>query len=58
MHNHPSGNVEPSKEDVDITNRLLEVGKIIGIEIIDHVIIGKNGYFSFKIEEMLKGGVG
>jgi len=58
VHNHPSGNVEPSGEDIAITNRLLEIGKIVGIEVIDHLIISKNGYFSFKTEEMLKGGVG
>ena len=48
IHNHPSGNVEPSKEDINITNRLIECGKIIGIEIIDHIIIGDGIYFSFK----------
>lgn len=53
VHNHPSGNVEPSKEDIAITQRLIEVGRIIGIEVIDHIIIGKNGYFSFQAEGML-----
>lgn len=48
IHNHPSGNVEPSTEDINITNRLIECGKIIGIEIIDHIIIGDGIYFSFK----------
>src|SRR3989304_6358416 len=42
VDNHPSGNVEPSKEDIAITQRLIEVGRIIGIEVIDHIIIGKN----------------
>ena len=56
VHNHPSGNVEPSKEDIAITQRLMEVGKIVGIEVIDHIIIGKNGYFSFQAEGILKGG--
>lgn len=56
VHNHPSGNTEPSKEDIAITQRLVEVGKIVGIEVIDHIIIGKNGYFSFQAEGMLKGG--
>ena len=55
VHNHPSGNIDPSKEDIAITNRLLEVGKIVGIEVIDHVIVGKDGYFSFQAEGMLKG---
>ena len=49
-HNHPSGNVEPSTEDIEITNRLKSAGKIIGIEIIDHIIITKNGFYSFLEE--------
>lgn len=52
LHNHPSGNCEPSKEDKNITNRLKESGEIIGIEVIDHIIIGDGIYFSFK-ENML-----
>lgn len=56
VHNHPSGNIDPSKEDIAITNRLLEVGKMVGIEVIDHVIVGKDGCFSFQAEGMLKGG--
>lgn len=47
-HNHPSGDPLPSKEDIDITQRLKEAGKIIGIDIIDHVIIGDNRYISLK----------
>jgi len=47
-HNHPSGDPAPSKEDIDITRRLIEAGRIMGIEIIDHVIIGENTYCSFK----------
>jgi len=39
-HNHPSGDAEPSEEDINITRRLIEAGKIIGIEVLDHVIIG------------------
>ena len=39
-HNHPSGDPEPSEEDIGITRRLIEAGKIIGIEVLDHVIIG------------------
>ena len=52
LHNHPSGNTEPSKEDKNITNRLKDCGEIIGIEVIDHIIIGDGVYFSFK-ENML-----
>jgi DNA repair protein RadC len=47
-HNHPSGDPEPSEDDVTITKRLIEAGKILGIEVIDHIIIAKNGFFSFK----------
>lgn len=52
LHNHPSGEPEPSHEDIILTNRLDEAGKILGIRVLDHVIIG-NSYFSFKEEGML-----
>ena len=48
IHNHPSGSVEPSKEDKNITTRLIKCGEIIGIEVIDHIIIGDGVYYSFK----------
>ena len=47
-HNHPSGDPTPSKEDIELTKALCESGKIIGIPILDHVIIGQNQYYSFK----------
>jgi DNA repair protein RadC len=47
VHNHPSGNVLPSKQDLDITKSLQEVGSILGIKIVDHIIVGKNNYYSF-----------
>lgn len=47
-HNHPSGNPEPSIEDISITKRLVEAGQIMGIEIIDHIIIGDNVWISLK----------
>ncbi len=47
-HNHPSGDPEPSEDDLTMTKRLIEAGKILGIEVTDHVIISKNGFFSFK----------
>ncbi len=52
-HNHPSGDSEPSEDDLTITKRLREAGKIFGIEVIDHIIISKNGYFSFKEKGLL-----
>ena len=47
-HNHPSGDPEPSEDDLKITNKLVDSGKILGIEVIDHIIIGKNNFCSFK----------
>lgn len=54
MHNHPSGVVEPSSTDIDLTNQLLEVSKIMGIPILDHIIIGKNDYYSFLDNDLLR----
>lgn len=48
VHNHPSGYIEPSKEDLNITLRLHEAGEIIGIPLLDHIIVGVRGYYSFK----------
>lgn len=53
VHNHPSGHTDPSKEDINITKRLYEVGQLIGIPLIDHIIIGKEKYYSFKEENQL-----
>ena len=47
-HNHPSGDPNPSKEDINITIRLKECGRIMGIELLDHIIIGNNKYVSLK----------
>lgn len=47
-HNHPSGDPTPSKEDINITLRIKECGKLIGIELLDHIIIGKNNFISLK----------
>jgi DNA repair protein RadC len=47
-HNHPSGDPTPSREDIDITKKLVETGKIMGIDILDHVIIGDGRHFSMK----------
>jgi len=53
-HNHPSGDPEPSEDDLTMTKRLIEAGKILGIEVLDHIIITKNGYFSFKDRGLLR----
>ena len=46
VHNHPSGDATPSKEDIEITRRLRDVGELIGVRVLDHVIIGKGYYVS------------
>jgi len=48
IHNHPSGDPTPSQEDVAITQRLYEAGKLVGIQLVDHVVIGDNRYVSLK----------
>jgi DNA repair protein RadC len=53
VHQHPSGDPAPSQEDRSITTRLAETGKIIGIRLFDHIIIGKSGHFSFADEGLL-----
>ncbi len=53
VHNHPSGNVEPSREDIDVTNQFVEAGKLCGIQVIDHIIVSHNRYFSFKEKLMI-----
>jgi DNA repair protein RadC len=52
-HNHPSGDPEPSEDDITITKRLIEAGKILGIEVADHVVISKSGFFSFKEKNLI-----
>lgn len=54
LHNHPSGNVLPSKNDIDITNNLKSIGNLMGIEIVDHIIIGQNNYYSFYENGLIK----
>ena len=52
-HNHPSGDPEPSEDDLEITKRLVESGKILGIEVVDHIIVVKNGFLSFKEKNLI-----
>ena len=49
-HNHPSGSLKPSPEDNEITERLYEAGKVIGINVLDHIIFSRNGYASLRKE--------
>jgi len=48
VHNHPSGDPEPSEDDLTVTKKLVEAGKVVNIEVLDHVIITKDNYVSFK----------
>lgn len=48
LHNHPSGDPKPSIEDIEVTRRLMEAGKILGVQVLDHLIIGRPGYTSLK----------
>ncbi|MFY7938734.1 MAG: JAB domain-containing protein [Flavobacterium sp.] len=52
-HNHPSGNLKPSKADEDITTRIKEIAKLLDISLLDHIIISRNGYYSFTDERGL-----
>lgn len=52
-HNHPSGDSKPSEDDLEVTKRLTEAGKMMGIDVMDHVIVSKNNHFSFKEEKLI-----
>ena len=47
FHNHPNGNISPSDFDIEITKKFEEGGNLLGIQVLDHIIIGKNDYYSF-----------
>lgn len=53
LHNHPSGHLEPSREDMEITAKLREAGELLGIRVLDHIIIGEKGYYSFAAHHHL-----
>lgn len=54
-HNHPSGDPTPSEEDLAITRRLMEAGRLLGIDVLDHVIVARESYASFKERRLLRG---
>lgn len=54
-HNHPSGDPTPSEEDVAITRRLHEAGRLLGIELVDHVVVARDAYASFRERRLLRG---
>ncbi len=55
IHNHPSGDISPSQEDIFFTNSLIESGKVLGINVLDHIIFGNNEFYSFYDNNKLKG---
>jgi DNA repair protein RadC len=53
MHNHPSGNISPSKEDIEITKKLVKAGDLLDIKVSDHIIFCNHRYYSFMDEEIM-----
>jgi DNA repair protein RadC len=53
VHNHPSGDPEPSEEDMSITRRLVECGELLGIGVLDHLVIAARGYVSFRARGLM-----
>ncbi|MBS4024999.1 MAG: DNA repair protein RadC [Clostridia bacterium] len=53
VHNHPSGDPTPSSEDVAVTKRLIEAGKILGVEVLDHLVTGNKGYISLREKNLM-----
>lgn len=54
LHNHPSGDPTPSNQDISVTNKVLQAGKLIGIHLLDHIIVGEHRYTSFFEQGLLK----
>ena len=52
-HNHPSGNIKPSEEDISLTKKIKEAGKMLDMNVLDHLIVAGNSYFSFADEGMM-----
>ena len=53
VHNHPSGSPQPSRADIDVTNRIAEAGRLLGIVVHDHVVIGREGHVSLKAKGLI-----
>jgi DNA repair protein RadC len=53
MHNHPSGDPEPSIDDMEITKRLEKAGNILGIDVLDHIIVAQKGFYSFRKNNLI-----
>jgi DNA repair protein RadC len=56
VHDHPSGDPQPSVEDVDITRRLVQAGRLLGVPVLDHVMLGRRGHVSLAERGLLGGG--
>lgn len=56
VHNHPSGDPTPSKYDCDVTDRIFEAGELLGIELLDHIVIGDHAYVSFREAHLMRRG--
>ncbi|MCL1982117.1 MAG: DNA repair protein RadC [Clostridiales bacterium] len=54
VHNHPSGDPTPSSEDIAVTKKLVDAGTILGIQVVDHVVIGDGKYVSFREEQLIQ----
>jgi DNA repair protein RadC len=52
-HNHPSGNLKPSQSDINLTQKLIQAGKYLEINVLDHIILTREGYYSFADEGMM-----
>ena len=52
-HNHPSGSLSPSNEDIDMTKKIVEAGKMLDIKVLDHIIVAEKGYYSFADEGLI-----
>ena len=53
-HNHPSGEIEPSVQDIKVTNEIDEASKMVGISLLDHIIFSQKNYFSLKSANLIK----
>jgi DNA repair protein RadC len=53
FHNHPSGDPTPSKEDIEITKRLYDVGELLNVDVLDHIVVGEYGYVSLKEQGLM-----
>jgi len=53
VHNHPSGNIIPSAQDIEITKTIIDAGKIMNIDVIDHIIIGEGKFLSLKEKKII-----